>query len=73
MPGSRLEIFAGAGHFPFHTDPNRFVDLLRDFLESTQPATWSIEQWRQLLRVGRPPQSTDPDLADDAVVERNAT
>jgi pimeloyl-ACP methyl ester carboxylesterase len=73
MPGSRLEVFDGAGHFPFHTDPNRFVNLLREFLETTQPATWSIEQWRQLLRVGRPPESTDPMLADDPVVERNAT
>ncbi|HEY9415582.1 MAG TPA: alpha/beta hydrolase [Pseudonocardia sp.] len=73
MPGSRLEVFEGAGHFPFHTDPERFVATLRDFLESTQPSTWSIEQWRQLLRVGRPPSSTDPALADDPVVERNAT
>ena len=27
MPGSRLEIFAGAGHFPHHADPDRFVGL----------------------------------------------
>ncbi|HTK61970.1 MAG TPA: alpha/beta hydrolase [Pseudonocardia sp.] len=73
MPGSRLEVFEGAGHFPFHTDPNRFVALLREFLETTEPATWSVEQWRQLLRVGRPPETTDPALADDPVVERNAT
>ncbi|MGI8815968.1 MAG: alpha/beta fold hydrolase [Pseudonocardia sp.] len=73
MPGSRLEVFDGAGHFPFHTDPQRFVELLRDFLTSTRPATWSVEQWRQLLRAGRPGESTDPDLADDPVAERNAT
>ena len=24
MPGSRLEIFADSGHFPFHDDPDRF-------------------------------------------------
>ena len=23
MPGSRLEIFEGSGHFPFHDDPAR--------------------------------------------------
>jgi pimeloyl-ACP methyl ester carboxylesterase len=25
MPGSRLEIFEGSGHFPFRDDPDRFV------------------------------------------------
>jgi pimeloyl-ACP methyl ester carboxylesterase len=73
MPGSRLEVFEGAGHFPFHTDPARFVSLLQDFLETTQPATWSAEQWRQLLRAGRPDDSIDPALIDDPAVERNAT
>ena len=29
MPGSRLEVFPGAGHFPHHADPERFVGLLR--------------------------------------------
>jgi pimeloyl-ACP methyl ester carboxylesterase len=50
MPGSRLEIFPDAGHFPFHTDPQRFVGLLEEFLGGTEPARWSPEQWRQLLR-----------------------
>lgn len=50
MPGSRLEIFPDAGHFPFHTDPHRFVGLLEEFLSGTEPARWSPEQWRQLLR-----------------------
>ncbi|MGI5129207.1 alpha/beta fold hydrolase [Pseudonocardia sp. CA-107938] len=50
MPGSRLEIFADAGHFPFHTDPTRFVRVLENFLATTDPATWNAEQWRRLLR-----------------------
>ncbi|HEX2298324.1 MAG TPA: alpha/beta hydrolase, partial [Pseudonocardiaceae bacterium] len=50
MPGSRLEVFESAGHFPFHTDPARFVAVLEDFLATTEPARWSAEQWRQLLR-----------------------
>lgn len=33
MPGSRLELLAGAGHFPFQTDPVRFVARLVDFLD----------------------------------------
>jgi pimeloyl-ACP methyl ester carboxylesterase len=54
MPGSRLEIFEGAGHFPFHSDPGRFLSLVDDFIETTSPADWSAERWRALLREGRP-------------------
>ncbi|MEU3461919.1 alpha/beta hydrolase [Streptomyces sp. NPDC006733] len=53
MPGSRLEIFEGAGHFPFHTDPIRFLSLVENFIASTEPAGLSSEQWRDLLRTGR--------------------
>jgi len=38
LPGSRLEIFAGAGRFPYRDDPWRFVDLLSDFAATTKPA-----------------------------------
>jgi pimeloyl-ACP methyl ester carboxylesterase len=67
MPGSRLEVFEGAGHFPFHTDPLRFVAVVEDFLATTRPGTWSAEQWRRLLRA---PSDTarGPELG-----ERNAT
>ncbi len=54
MPGSRLEVFAQAGHFPHLTDPPRFVTVLRDFLQQTAPASYSVEQWREALRAGRP-------------------
>jgi pimeloyl-ACP methyl ester carboxylesterase len=54
MPGSRLEIFDGAGHFPFRTDPLRFVALLEEFCASTAPAEWGVDEWRTLLRQGRP-------------------
>ena len=69
MPGSRLEIFDDAGHFPFHSDPARFVDLLEDFLSTTEPARWSPEQWRELLRSPDAP----PTDALPATTERNAT
>jgi pimeloyl-ACP methyl ester carboxylesterase len=55
MPGSRLEVFDDAGHFPHHSDPARFVGVLEEFLGSTDPARWSPEQWRQLLRCPAPP------------------
>ncbi|MFC8593776.1 alpha/beta fold hydrolase [Streptomyces atroolivaceus] len=72
MPGSRLEIFEGAGHFPFHTDPARFHALVEDFMRTTAPADWSQERWRELLRAGRPG-STDgaPDPAFDRAVDRD--
>ncbi len=38
IPGSRLEIFEGVGHYPHCEAPERFVSLLVDFLESTEPA-----------------------------------
>ena len=53
MPGSRLEILPVEGHFPFRTDPARFVGLLEDFIASTSPADWQDSAWRELLRSGR--------------------
>ncbi|MFH8937680.1 alpha/beta fold hydrolase [Streptomyces griseosporeus] len=53
MPGSRLEIFEDAGHFPFRSDPQRFEAVLRDFMSTTEPAAYSPEQWRRLLRTRR--------------------
>jgi pimeloyl-ACP methyl ester carboxylesterase len=56
MPGSRLEIFDEAGHFPHHQDPERFVDLLHDFIASTDPVDFDSDRWRTLLRAGRRPE-----------------
>ncbi|MGZ6779716.1 MAG: alpha/beta fold hydrolase [Mycobacterium sp.] len=52
MPGSQLEIFAGSGHFPFHDDPDRFVEIVERFIDSTEPATHDQEMLRALLRNG---------------------
>ena len=38
MPGSRLEIFDQAGHFPQLDEPVRFARLVTDFVDSTEPA-----------------------------------
>ena len=54
MPGSQLVTFDEAGHFPHHTDPTRFNQVLREFLSATQPAAYSSEQWRNILRSGGP-------------------
>jgi pimeloyl-ACP methyl ester carboxylesterase len=50
MPGSRLEIFEGSGHFPHRDHPERFAALLTDFIEGTQPAAISIDRIRDRLR-----------------------
>jgi pimeloyl-ACP methyl ester carboxylesterase len=42
MPGSRLEIFESAGHFPQLDDPMRFAAVLREFLEETEPAEFDF-------------------------------
>lgn len=52
MPGSRLEIFEGSGHFPFHDDPARFIDVVERFVDSTDPAEYDQASLRELLRAG---------------------
>jgi pimeloyl-ACP methyl ester carboxylesterase len=52
MPGSRLEIFEGSGHFPFHDDPARFIDVVERFIDSTHPAEYDHAALRGLLRTG---------------------
>jgi pimeloyl-ACP methyl ester carboxylesterase len=49
IPDSRLEIFDAAGHMPQLEVPARFVAVLERFLEETEPAQWSSEQWRSRL------------------------
>ena len=39
IPGSRLVIFPGAGHFPHRHDPTRFADLVLDFVHGLRQAT----------------------------------
>ena len=53
MPGSEFEVFDEAGHFPHHTDPSRFVRVLREFMEGSMPATFDQSRWGERLRRGR--------------------
>ncbi|MGZ5406403.1 MAG: alpha/beta fold hydrolase [Aeromicrobium sp.] len=36
IPGCRIELFEGAGHFPHLDEPDRFAELLRDFIATTK-------------------------------------
>jgi pimeloyl-ACP methyl ester carboxylesterase len=49
--GSRLEVFAESGHFPQLDEPQRFLDVLVDFIDSTEPATLDSDRWRTLLEL----------------------
>jgi len=49
LPQSRLEIFEGSGHFPQIDDPERFADLLSEFIASTKPAVHDAETVRARL------------------------
>ena len=52
VPNSRLEIFPTAGHVPHLDDPLRFVRVLGDFIESTEPSRVDAVRWGKLLRSG---------------------
>ena len=52
IPNSQLRIMPGVGHFPHAEEPARFVEILEDFLHSTDPSHLTPEQMRALLRHG---------------------
>jgi pimeloyl-ACP methyl ester carboxylesterase len=50
IPGSRLVIIEGVGHFPQIEAPDRFVDALVDFVETTTPAHLGAEDRQRMLK-----------------------
>jgi len=53
VAGSRLEVFANSGHFPQLDEPEKFLDVLIDFMDGTDPAQVDQQRWRELLREDR--------------------
>ena len=49
VPTARVEVFPRAGHWPHLDDPDRFTDVLLDFVASTEPAQHDLDSWRRLL------------------------
>jgi pimeloyl-ACP methyl ester carboxylesterase len=50
IPGSRLELFPGVGHFPHVEDPHRFVEVLTDFIATTPVAPEGMDAYKALLQ-----------------------
>ncbi len=51
VPGSRLCVLEGVGHFPQAEAPERFLEVLTDFLATTQPGIAAPGGLRDLLHV----------------------
>ena len=52
ISGSRIEIFEDSGHMPFHDHPDRFVEVVERFIDSTRPADYDLDLMHSLLRTG---------------------
>ncbi len=59
MPNSKLEVMEGVGHFPQVEEPERFVEVLTDFLQTTEPSKSDPEKLLDLLRQGPVAQPSD--------------
>jgi len=57
---SRLEIFPGAGHYPYLDDPERFAETLLDFIRTTKARRFDAAELRSRLRDGPPAPSVAP-------------
>ncbi len=49
VPSARVEVFRDAGHWPHLDEPERFCDVLLDFISGTEPAAHDLDSWRRLL------------------------
>ena len=54
MPGSQLEIFEDAGHFPQLDEPLRFARRVVDFIESTEPSDVDYHTLRERILDAQP-------------------
>jgi pimeloyl-ACP methyl ester carboxylesterase len=61
IPGSRLEIFDDAGHFPHCEAAERFVEVLLDFVAGTAPAQLTVAEMRERLMRATPAPASAPE------------
>lgn len=60
LPGARLEVFEGVGHFPMLEAPERFLQTLVEFLDATPAAALSRTDLRDGLRAAAGAVVTEP-------------
>ena len=65
-PWARVEVIADSGHFPHKDHADRFVAIMRDFMESTAPNRHTKALWRRMLVSG------SPTISDRSTSKRNA-
>jgi pimeloyl-ACP methyl ester carboxylesterase len=49
IPESRLVIFENSGHFPHAEEPQRFVEVVTDFVDTTRSTPLDEAEWQALL------------------------
>ena len=49
VPGSRLEVFERAGHFPHLDEPVRFIQLLEEWIAGTKPGHNDESRFRETM------------------------
>lgn len=54
-PKAQVTVMPDSGHFPHKDHPDEFVELLTEWIATTQPATHSRARWRRLLLTGGKP------------------
>lgn len=52
IPGSRLEILEKSGHMPHGDHPDRFIEIVERFVDSTEPYDCHPELMRKALQTG---------------------
>jgi pimeloyl-ACP methyl ester carboxylesterase len=54
IPGSKLVVIDDAGHFPHVETPERFLEVLLDFIDTTEPARFGAADLQHLLKQRAP-------------------
>jgi pimeloyl-ACP methyl ester carboxylesterase len=60
IPDSRYVEFEGSGHWPQLDDPERFAEVLTDFIETTEPYSFDLDRMKDQLRRGSTPRAASP-------------
>jgi pimeloyl-ACP methyl ester carboxylesterase len=53
VPSSRLEVFADSGHFPQLDEPKRFVEVIDEFIATTEPKALDADRSTRRRLAGR--------------------